>query len=192
MEGEYPICASISPPESRLFLTQLDINSKTLQNIWFETDRNVIPLQLPQFWRSPFFGSFTITPLLFTLPWVCLQSCLVVEWSSPLANHNYMANLINCFSIRWLPIPVCEHIFGATYRTVVVETEVCQYFSIIVYSSTTRTTRYTTPISVIWSTLAFICSMTRSISCCGTLVTTACSCSYQCSFTSSSESLVGT
>ena len=41
--------------------------SKTLQKILLGIDNNVIPLQLSQFWRSPFFGIFTIRPLFQSL-----------------------------------------------------------------------------------------------------------------------------
>ena len=41
--------------------------SKTLQKILLSIDNNVIPLQLSKFWRSPFYGIFTIRPLFQSL-----------------------------------------------------------------------------------------------------------------------------
>ena len=41
--------------------------SKTLQKILLGIDNNVIPLQLSQFLRSPFFDIFTIRPLFQSL-----------------------------------------------------------------------------------------------------------------------------
>ena len=68
-KGEYLIDATSAPAKPACSSLNLSLiassirPSSTLQNTLLGTDRRVMPLQLSQTRRSPFFGSLTIRPL---------------------------------------------------------------------------------------------------------------------------------
>ena len=64
IQGEDLVCASLSFPKSCLLSSQLLVHCvwlMILASIWLSTDSKVIPRQLLQLLRAPFFGIFTMT-----------------------------------------------------------------------------------------------------------------------------------
>ena len=69
-----PVCSSLNT-----VLMALSMHlSNILQNIFLGTEHKVIPLQLSQLLRSPFFGSLSIMPCPKSLG---ISSCSLILWN---------------------------------------------------------------------------------------------------------------